>query len=148
MISCFGEREEKCFALWLTNWRSAEKARATSCFSWSFMRSVKVSTSRLSSTVSLLTILSPYSWMSKGGCSSWSYGKSRQCRKWIRSLTSSEWSEKVEEIYFTCSSRFSSIFCFQVETRAARSVCFSLLAMLARRASYQKKKQIIWASIR
>lgn len=35
----------------------------------------------------------------------------------------------------TCSSMFCSILCFQVETRAAISVCFSVLAMLARRES-------------
>lgn len=39
----------------------------------------------------------------------------------------------------TCSSKLCSIFCFHVETRVASSVCFSVSAMLARRASYIKK---------
>jgi len=35
---------------------------------------------------------------------------------------------------FTCSSKLCSILCFHVETLAAISVCFSVSAMLARRA--------------
>lgn len=43
--------------------------------------------------------------------------------------------EESRDIEVTCSSKFCSIFCFHDETRAANSVCFSVSAILARRAS-------------
>lgn len=53
----------------------------------------------------------------------------------VQNLYESE-SKMVQFCKHTCSSKFVSILCFHVETRAANSVCFSDSAMLARRASY------------
>jgi hypothetical protein len=49
---------------------------------------------------------------------------------------------------FTCSSKLFSILCFHVETLAAISVCFSVSAMLARRAFYTRNRDYQSCKIR
>lgn len=120
----------------ITSCRSAENDRATSCFSWPLTTSPKDMVFLVSpSLFSLPKTLAPYSWISNGGCES--------CEDRLYFQIHHKNGIKFEMNYTrsaqTCSSKFCSILCFHVETRAANSVCLSVSARLARRESYIQK---------
>lgn len=128
----------------ITNWRSAENVRATSCLSCPLTTSVNdmvFSPSSFTSDNFSITF-SPYVCMSKGGSESCHLKVIHYLIKLIINIQkvqtdqSSTDAETVSGV--TSSSKFCSILCFHVDTRAAISVCFSISLRLATRESWKK----------